>query len=184
MAEWLYNDVAIAQSATGNVTLIIPSVNDSLHNREYKCRITSPFGVQEINTTIITTGSYGNTEKVLLHKHCVTIIFSTSFICKSLLIYCWHSYGWQCLYHSLHSNKACGTVSWTRHHMDRPKWHGTQWPNKQPNSKHNINYNSQEWICAAADIPRGVIYVPSLPGVPLPGHTGKPHFPCHSVSSE
>ncbi len=56
MAEWLYNDVVIAQSATGNVTLMISSVNDSLHNREYKCRITTPFGVQERNSTIITTG--------------------------------------------------------------------------------------------------------------------------------
>ena len=56
MAEWLYNDVVIVQSDTGNATLMIPSVNDSLHNREYECRITTPFGVQVINSTIITTG--------------------------------------------------------------------------------------------------------------------------------
>lgn len=55
-AEWLYNDVVVAQSVASEVSLVIPAVNDSLHNRQYKCRITAPFGVQERNTTIIVTG--------------------------------------------------------------------------------------------------------------------------------
>lgn len=56
MAEWLYNDVVIAQSTARDAVLVIPAVNDSLHNRQYKCRITYPFGVQERNTTVIVTG--------------------------------------------------------------------------------------------------------------------------------
>lgn len=58
MAEWLYNDVVIAQSLTGEALLVIPAVNDSLHNRQYKCRITTPYGVQERNTTITVTGNH------------------------------------------------------------------------------------------------------------------------------
>ena len=56
MAEWLYNDVVIAQNLSGGALLVIPAVNDSLHNRQYKCRVTTPFGMQESNTTITVTG--------------------------------------------------------------------------------------------------------------------------------
>ena len=57
-AEWLYNEDVIAQSVSSEVLLVIPAVNDSLHNRQYTCRVTSPYGVQERNTTITVTGSY------------------------------------------------------------------------------------------------------------------------------
>ena len=56
MAEWLYNDIVIAQNVGSEASLVIPSVNDSMHNRQYNCRITTPFGVQERNTTLIITG--------------------------------------------------------------------------------------------------------------------------------
>ena len=58
MAEWLYNEVVITQSAAAEALLVIPVVNDSLHNMQYKCRITTPFGVQERNTTITVIGTY------------------------------------------------------------------------------------------------------------------------------
>ncbi len=55
-AEWLHNDVVIAQSVAGEAILAIPTVNDSLHNTMYRCRITTPFGIQESNTTVTVTG--------------------------------------------------------------------------------------------------------------------------------
>jgi hypothetical protein len=57
-AEWLYDDEVVAQSIATEALLAIPSVNDSLHNRQYRCRVTTPFGVQERNTTITVTGTY------------------------------------------------------------------------------------------------------------------------------
>ena len=54
--EWIYNDEVIAQSSTNGAILDIPLVNDSLHGRQYSCRVTSLFGVQEKNTTLIVTG--------------------------------------------------------------------------------------------------------------------------------
>ena len=54
--EWIYNDEVIAQSPTNGAILDIPLVNDSLHGRQYSCRVTSLFGVQEKNTTLIVTG--------------------------------------------------------------------------------------------------------------------------------
>ena len=56
-AEWLYNDVVVADSLGAEAVLVIPAVNDSLHNRQYRCRITTPYGVQESNTTITVTGT-------------------------------------------------------------------------------------------------------------------------------
>ena len=58
MAEWLYYDEVIAQNFANEVLLVVPTVNDSLHNRQYTCRITTSFGVQERNTTIIVSGIF------------------------------------------------------------------------------------------------------------------------------
>lgn len=55
IAEWLFDDQVIVQAEGGQVNLVIPAVNDSLHNRLYICRITTPYGVQERNTTITVT---------------------------------------------------------------------------------------------------------------------------------
>jgi len=54
--EWIYNGAVIVQSSANGAILDIPLVNDSLHRRQYSCRVTSPFGVQEKNTTLIVTG--------------------------------------------------------------------------------------------------------------------------------
>lgn len=57
IAEWLFGDQVIVQAEASQVDLIIPAVNDSLHNRLYVCRITTPYGAQERNTTITVTGT-------------------------------------------------------------------------------------------------------------------------------
>ena len=54
--EWVYNDEVLAQSSTNEAILDIPMVNDSLHRRQYSCRVTSLFGVQKKNTTLIVKG--------------------------------------------------------------------------------------------------------------------------------
>ena len=46
----------VAEAEASQATLIIPAVNDSLHNRLYVCRITTPYGTQEGNMTIAVTG--------------------------------------------------------------------------------------------------------------------------------
>ncbi len=54
-AEWLYDGMVITQNTAGEAILEIPAVNDSLHNRQFTCRVATPFGVQERNTTITVT---------------------------------------------------------------------------------------------------------------------------------
>ena len=44
VAEWLFDGRVIVQSLASQATLYIPLVNDSLHNRQYLCRITAPYG--------------------------------------------------------------------------------------------------------------------------------------------
>lgn len=56
MAEWLHDEVVIAESEGSAAVLVVSAVDDSLHAREYMCRITTPYGVQEANTTITVTG--------------------------------------------------------------------------------------------------------------------------------
>ena len=55
MTEWLYNGVAVAQNLAADALLAIPVVNESLHNRQYTCRVTTSAGVLERNTTITVT---------------------------------------------------------------------------------------------------------------------------------
>ena len=53
--EWIYDDHVITQSATDTVNLVFSEVNDSLHKRQYLCRVTTPYGVIDRNTTITVT---------------------------------------------------------------------------------------------------------------------------------
>ena len=57
-AEWLFDGRVIVQSEANQANLYIPAVNDSLHNRQYLCRIITPYGVQERNATIIVSGIF------------------------------------------------------------------------------------------------------------------------------
>lgn len=56
IAEWLYDEVVISQSVGSEALLMISAVNDSMHSRQYLCRVTTPYGMQEINTTLTVTG--------------------------------------------------------------------------------------------------------------------------------
>lgn len=57
VAEWLFDSQVIVRSEASQGNLNIPTVNDSLHNRQYVCRITTPYGVQERNITVTVTGT-------------------------------------------------------------------------------------------------------------------------------
>ena len=53
MTEWLYNG-GVVQSSTGpQAQLLFNPVNDTIHNRQYTCRVTSPYGFQQ--QTVIST---------------------------------------------------------------------------------------------------------------------------------
>ena len=41
VAEWLFDGRVIVRSEASQANLYIPAVNDSLHNRQYVCRITT-----------------------------------------------------------------------------------------------------------------------------------------------
>lgn len=58
VAEWLFDDQVIVRSEANQANLYIPVVNDSLHNRQYLCKITTPYGMQERITTITVTGNF------------------------------------------------------------------------------------------------------------------------------
>lgn len=55
MIEWLHDSEVLVQTEDEYAQLTIPAVNDSLHGREYRCKITSPYGILEKNITITTT---------------------------------------------------------------------------------------------------------------------------------
>ena len=56
--EWLYGSAVIAQSLSNSAQLVFPTVNDTLHNRQYTCRTSTAYGVQERNTTITVSGIF------------------------------------------------------------------------------------------------------------------------------
>ena len=53
MTEWLYNGGVVQSSTAPQTQLLFNPVNDTIHNRQYTCRVTSPYGVQQ-QTVIIT----------------------------------------------------------------------------------------------------------------------------------
>ena len=75
VTEWLYDGRVIVQSEDIQASLVIPAVNDSLHNQQFMCRIITPYGVQERNTTITVTGTaqpwYYNVTMIM----CVSFVF-------------------------------------------------------------------------------------------------------------
>ena len=54
MIEWLRDNEVLVQTDSEFAQLTIPTVNDSLHGREYRCKVTTPYGALEKNTTITT----------------------------------------------------------------------------------------------------------------------------------
>ena len=45
--KWLHNHLVVGHSSESELQLVFDSVNDSIHNEEFICRTTSPYGIQE-----------------------------------------------------------------------------------------------------------------------------------------
>ena len=56
--EWLHNNVTVVSSTSSQLDLSFNPVNDSMHGRQYRCRVTTPYGIQEERLTIQITGMY------------------------------------------------------------------------------------------------------------------------------
>lgn len=46
-AKWLHNHLVVGYSSKSELQLVFDPVNDSIHNKEFVCQNTSPYGVQE-----------------------------------------------------------------------------------------------------------------------------------------
>ena len=44
---WLHNNIVVESSLESELELIFDVVNDSIHNKEFICRVTSSYGIQE-----------------------------------------------------------------------------------------------------------------------------------------
>ena len=56
--EWLYEGDVVASSSVGSVKLNFDPVTESIHEREYTCRISTVHGVVEHNVTIFVASEY------------------------------------------------------------------------------------------------------------------------------
>ena len=54
--EWLYNGQVIESAEGAEAVLVIESVSDVLHDREYTCRARSRFGIEERSIRILVKG--------------------------------------------------------------------------------------------------------------------------------
>jgi len=54
--QWIYNFQVVNSTSTSAVQLSFNPVNETIHGREYTCRSTSPYGIQE-STYQVTTQS-------------------------------------------------------------------------------------------------------------------------------
>jgi hypothetical protein len=50
--EWLYNNETIVNSTASQLDLLFNPVDDSIHGRQYTCRVTTLYGMQEKKLTI------------------------------------------------------------------------------------------------------------------------------------
>lgn len=50
--EWLYDDESIVTTNSSMLTLYFGTVNDTMNNRQYTCRVVTPYGTQEDTITI------------------------------------------------------------------------------------------------------------------------------------
>lgn len=61
--EWIYNNAIVVNSSTQpQIGLSFSPVNDSVHGRQYTCRVTTPYGMQEKNITIFVQGKQWYTQ--------------------------------------------------------------------------------------------------------------------------
>lgn len=54
--EWIYNNKVVVSSSSQQIGLSFSPVNDSIHGRQYTCRVTTQYGLQEKNVTILVHG--------------------------------------------------------------------------------------------------------------------------------
>lgn len=54
--EWVYNSEVVVSSTASQLDLTFSPVNDTVDNRVYTCRVTTPYGEQEENITIRVQG--------------------------------------------------------------------------------------------------------------------------------
>ena len=80
MIEWIYNyNVVVQSSAVDQLSLVFNPVNDSIHSRQYTCRVTSPYGIQEETIQV--------TAESKLHIFLLLIVYSSDnvsmyYLCK------------------------------------------------------------------------------------------------------
>lgn len=55
--EWLHNNETILSSTTSQLDLSFNPVNDSIHGKQYTCRVTTPYGITEERLTIQIRGN-------------------------------------------------------------------------------------------------------------------------------
>ena len=56
--EWLYNGGEVQSSTAPQAQLLFNPVNDTIHNRQYTCRVTSPYGVQQQTISVTAEGRF------------------------------------------------------------------------------------------------------------------------------
>ena len=56
MIEWLRDGEVVVSSTATVAELVLNQVNDSIHEVEYTCRVTSPYGSEERSTTVVVSG--------------------------------------------------------------------------------------------------------------------------------
>ena len=50
--QWWYSNQILAESTEQSAQLVFSPVNDSIHGKQYTCRVNSPYGIQEERATI------------------------------------------------------------------------------------------------------------------------------------
>lgn len=53
LTQWLYNFKVVSSSASKELQLTFNPVNDTIHGREYICRTTTPYGIQEESVRVV-----------------------------------------------------------------------------------------------------------------------------------
>ena len=56
--EWIFSNKVLVSSLSSQIGLSFSPVNDSVHGRQYTCRVTTQYGVQEKNVTILVQGEH------------------------------------------------------------------------------------------------------------------------------
>ncbi len=54
--EWLYDNTVIMRTTAPQLDLTFSLVNDSIHNRQYTCRVVTSYGTQEETITLRVQG--------------------------------------------------------------------------------------------------------------------------------